>query len=104
VIAALQYEALPVTAYSQSIGSMSPPTKLLHTKILRQEIRAGDNEALRWQFTNAAVKSDINENVKVAKPNPNSPERVDMVVATIMAFGVGGSHITDPNDMRIEIL
>lgn len=104
VIAALQYEALPVTAYSQSIGSMSPPTKLLHTKILRQEIRAGDNEALRWQFTNAAVKSDINENIKVAKPNPNSPERVDMVVATIMAFGVGGSHITDPNDMRIEIL
>lgn len=105
VIAALQYEGLPVVEYSQSPGSMSPPTKLLHTKILKKDIRGGDNEALRWQFTNAAVKSDTNENIKVIKPSPGSPERVDMVVATVMAFGVGGSHvIEDPNAMRIQFL
>lgn len=104
VIAALQYEGLPVVAYSQGIGSMSPPTKLLHTKILRREVRGGDNEALQWQMTNAAVKQDINENIKIAKPNSDSPERVDMAVATVMAFGVGGSHIVDQAEMRIEFL
>lgn len=104
VIAALQYEGLPVVAYSQGIGSMSPPTKLLHTKILRREVRGGDNEALQWQMTNAAVKQDINENIKIAKPNADSPERVDMAVATVMAFGVGGSHIVDQAEMRIEFL
>ena len=104
VIAALQYEGLPVVAYSQGIGSMSPPTKLLHTKILRREVRGGDNQALQWQMTNAAVKQDINENIKIAKPNADSPERVDMAVAVVMAFGVGGSHIVDPTEMRIELL
>lgn len=104
VIAALKHEGLPVVEYPQSIGSMSPPTKLLHTKILRKEIRAGDNQALRWQMTNAAAKTDINENIKIAKPHGNSPERVDMAVALVMAFGVGGSHIVDQQDLRIELI
>jgi phage terminase large subunit-like protein len=105
VIAALQAEHLPVVTYGQGMAAVSPPLKLLHAKILRREVRAGDNAALRWQFTNAAVKSDTNENLKLVKPTSTSPERIDMAVATVMAVGVGGSHVFDTSSsMEIQIL
>jgi phage terminase large subunit-like protein len=49
-------------------------------------VRFGGNPLVSWQLGNAAVQTDPAGNVKVSKAK--STERVDSVVATIMAVGV----------------
>lgn len=70
--------------FGQGYASMSPPTKELEKLVLSQDIAHGNNPVLAWMMSNVVIREDPAGNIKVDKGK--STERVDGVVATIMAL------------------
>jgi phage terminase large subunit-like protein len=72
---------------SQSIGSLSAPTKRLQELILDKKLVHTGHPILRWNLDCTTIWSDSNGNIKVQKPElGKSTKRIDGVVATIMAL------------------
>lgn len=69
----------------QGFRSMSGPMK--HTeKLLRlARVRHGNHPVLSWMFNNVEVKSDPAGNIKPIKPEHGSSQKIDGIVALIMA-------------------
>ena len=88
----LQGDGHDVVGYSQGVGSMSAPSKLLENLIVSGKIRHGGNLVLSWMAGNASVKVDASGNIRPVKPKPGSPERIDGIVALVMALGVQSSQ------------
>ena len=70
--------------FGQGYKSMSPPTKELLKVVLGHTIRHNNNPVLQWMADNFVVGVDPAENVKPLKDK--STERIDGIVATIMAL------------------
>lgn len=83
----LQADGFDVVGFSQGVGSMSPPSKMLETLILSGRLRHGGNLVLSWMAGNVSVKVDANENIRPIKPKPGSPHRIDGIVSLVMALG-----------------
>lgn len=73
-----------VVPFGQGFRDMSPPTKELMKLVLEKRIIHGGNEPLRWMMDNIYIRTDPAENIKPDKEK--STERIDGVVATIMAL------------------
>lgn len=71
--------------FRQGYVTMSEPSKLLERMILAGDVRHGGNKVLRWQVSNVVVKQDPAGNIKPDKSK--SSDRIDGVVASIMALG-----------------
>lgn len=84
---ALQLEADGATCvpFRQGFASMSEPSKTFEKAILGGKIRHGKNPVLRWMISNVAIEVDPAGNIKPSKKK--STERIDGVVACIMALG-----------------
>lgn len=78
--------------HGQGFASMSAPTKQLLDVVLSHQLAHGGHPVLRWNADNLAVKQDAAENFKPDKKL--SRERIDGVVALIMALG---RCLEDPN-------
>ncbi len=76
-----------IEAFGQGFASMSAPTKEFESLILSGRIRHGGNKVLRWMAGNVSVEQDAAGNVKPTKEK--SPEKIDGIVAAIMALGLG---------------
>ena len=74
-----------VIGYGQGFKDMNTPTKELITLVKDRRLRHGDNPVLRWMASNLSVKQDTAGNLKPAKDA--SSDRIDGIVATIMALG-----------------
>jgi phage terminase large subunit-like protein len=74
------------TLFKQGFATISAPTKRLQEMILAKEILHDGNPVLRWCVQNCAVTTDENENIRPTKAK--SRDRIDGVVASIMALGV----------------
>ena len=69
----------------QGPKTMSGPTKDTEALVLGGKLRHDGHPILRWNAANVAVLVDSNENLK---PDKNkSAERIDGIVAMIMAIG-----------------
>lgn len=75
-----------VVMFGQGFASMSAPTKELEKLLLNRAINHGNHPVLRWMASNVAVKQDAAGNLKPAKDK--STERIDGIVALIMAIGL----------------
>lgn len=75
---------MPMYPVSQSITSLTKPTKTLERLMKLGKIVIDNNEITRWCFSNASIKSDYNENIKVIKGSKES--KIDGVVSMIMAI------------------
>ena len=80
-----------VVPFGQGFASMSAPTKELERMLLDRKLRHGGHPVLRWMASNVAVMQDPAGNLKPAKDK--STERIDGVVALIMAIGRAGSAL-----------
>ena len=78
---------LPMEPVSQSMGSLSRPTKTLERLIKKGDIVIDNNEINRFCFANATTKSDWNDNIKVIK-GAGKDGKIDGVIAIIMALSV----------------
>jgi phage terminase large subunit-like protein len=85
----LTNEGLDCKAFSQKLGFMSSPTKLLDTLVSKQQIRHAGHPVLAWCAGNMAVRSDANGNIAPCKVK--STEKIDGVVASIMALALAST-------------
>jgi phage terminase large subunit-like protein len=83
----LQEAGLPVVEMRQGYRSMSEPSKEFEKLVEGGKLRHGDNPVLTWMANNVAVTEDPAGNIKPAKDK--STERIDGIVAAIMAIGRG---------------
>lgn len=68
--------------------SLSEPTKELERQALMGQFQHGGNALLAWQNSHAEVHSDPAGNIKLAKPAPASPLKIDGLASVINALYV----------------
>jgi len=78
-------DGFTVAEFGQGYASMSAPTKELEALVLADRVEHGGHEVLRWCAANVAVETDAAGNLKPSKGK--STERIDGIVATVMALG-----------------
>lgn len=79
-------DGFKMVKHSQSLEKMSEPTKHLLKMIAGAEFEHGNNPVLTWMADNLVTWSDASGNLRPIKPdNPNSPKKIDGIVAAIMA-------------------
>lgn len=88
----LQGDGLEVIGFGQGMGSMSSPSKTLEALIASGKVRHGGNSVLAWMAGNASVKVDAAGNIKPVKPKHGSAERIDGIVALVMAIGIHATY------------
>jgi len=81
-------DGLDVVAFGQGYASMSSPAKSFEASIINGEINHQGNPILRWMASNVVVEQDAAGNIKPSKSK--STERIDGIVAAVMAIGVLG--------------
>ena len=82
---------IEMVQFGQGYASMSGPMKRLHQMILSRELAHGGNPVLAWMADNVVATSDPAENIKPDKSK--SRERIDGIVALIMAVGRAIAHV-----------
>lgn len=88
---ALTDEGLEMVQFGQGYASMSGPMKRLHRLILSGKLAHGNNPVLAWMADNTVATMDPAENIKPDKSK--SRERIDGIVALIMATGRAMAHV-----------
>lgn len=83
-----------MTEVRQNFRDLSQGMKILKGLIFDAQLRHGDNQAFRWMLSNVAARVDENENIAPSKKKAS--ERIDGVVATIMAIARSQSEGPPP--------
>lgn len=78
-------EGIPVQPYSQSIGSMSKPSKELMRLTLNGKVRLDNNAVTQYCYKCAIPFYDVNENLKIKKVHMEA-DKIDGVIADVMAL------------------
>lgn len=73
-----------VVPFGQGFKDMSPPTKELMKIALEKRFAHAGHPVLRWMMDNIYIRADLAGNIKPDKEK--STEKIDGVVATVMAF------------------
>lgn len=81
----LEGEGIEMIPISQGMAGMSSPMKELMRLVLSKNIRHGGNPVLEWMASNLVVDIDANGNLRPNKEK--SPEKIDGMVALVMALG-----------------
>lgn len=82
-----------VIQFGQGFQSMSAPMKELERLVLGRQLAHGGHPALAWMASNVVADEDAAGNVK---PNKRlSRQKIDGIVATIMALGRAMTHQAD---------
>lgn len=81
----LEGDGFEMVGFGQGFSSMASPTKELERRILEGTLNHGANPVMRWMASNITTEQDAAGNLKPSKKK--STERVDGIVATIMALG-----------------
>ncbi len=86
----LQGDGHTVIAFGQGFKDMSAPTKELEKLVISAKLRHGGPPVLRWMASHVSVETDAAGNLKPSKKK--STERIDGLVAAIMAIGRASIH------------
>lgn len=90
--------------YRQIIGNLTAPSKEFHRLVACGKLRHNGNPVLRWMAENVAAERDKNDNIRPDKAA--SADKIDGVVATIMALGLAMTNTIDnykfePGSLRL---
>jgi phage terminase large subunit-like protein len=99
IVTQLAGDGLEMIKFGQGFESMNAPTKRLMELVLAGELAHGGNPVLRWMASNVMVKMDAAGNVKPDKEK--SREKIDGIVATIMALGRAAAGLGDYTSTEI---
>lgn len=75
----------PIVEMRQGWATMSEPIKQFDKMIAMKQINHGGHKVLTWQASNAAIKSDPSENVRLIKDDGKTKRKIDALVAAVMA-------------------
>ena len=81
----LDKEGVPMEPFGQGFVSMNAPTKHLEKMVLSKDLNHLGHPVLAWNADNVVLEIDAAGNMKVSKKK--SSEKVDGMVATVMAIG-----------------
>lgn len=98
----LSGDGLQLLGYGQGYGSMSGPSLVLESLVVSEKLLHGGHPVLAWQAGNVAIQKDHNGNIKPSKAKSN--ERIDGIVALVMALGVHASQEVKGPAMEPSIL
>lgn len=84
--------------FGQGFASMSEPTKKFLSAVLSGQISHGGNSVFRWMAGNAVAEQDPAGNIKLHKGK--STEKIDGIIAAIMAYEVAILGGADDNDAQ----
>lgn len=103
IVTQLQADGIDMVPFGQGFASMAAPTKSLETKIIGKTLAHGGHKVLRWMAQNVSVRMDPAGNMKPDKAS--SGEKIDGIVATIMAIGIAelqadAGSAYDDHDLR----
>ena len=73
--------------FRQGMLSMNEPCKEFERLIISENINHGQNQVMRWQASNIAVKTDPSGNIRPIKPASDQAAKIDGIVSAIMAVG-----------------
>ncbi len=85
IITQLSGDGLTIFPFGQGYKDMTAPSKELEKLITSGKLAARRNPVLQWMISNVACETDAAGNVKPSKAK--STERIDGVVALVMAIG-----------------
>ena len=87
-------EALPWVEVNQSMKYLSPFVKATEEEIFKGKV-VDNNPVSKWQFLNAEVYRDPNDNQKIVKPDmkKDSGKRIDAVITSCMAIGYAKQQV-----------
>lgn len=90
----------------QSYRVLSEPTKLLEAEIYNGKATHEGNPVTGWMMENVVVYTDPNENIKLKKEKPDSPNKIDGPVASVMAYAewLDDSLKDQPNYDDLDII
>jgi phage terminase large subunit-like protein len=87
VVTRLKDAGLETTDVSQTIQSLSGPSKRLQELILSKKLVHTGHPVLRWNLDCCTVYSDPNGNIKIEKPKiGKSSKRIDGIIALVIAI------------------
>ena len=81
-------DGFQMVEFRQGYKSMNEPTKALMRMVLEHKLNHFANPVLRWMAANAQAQEDPAGNIKLVKPNKDSPLKVDGLIALVMAYGM----------------
>jgi phage terminase large subunit-like protein len=96
----LMDEGFPLIQVGQGFASMSGPTKEFLRLITARTYRHGHNPVIRWQADNLITRTDPAGNIKPDKSK--SPDKIDSMVAAIMALDRAIRHASRPKEPEYE--
>lgn len=72
--------------------------------ISQGRLRTNDNPILNWMAGNCTIKTNADGYIKIAKPAPMSPARVDGMIALVMALALASDAEAAPRTADPEII
>ena len=87
IAAQLHESKIEVVPFGQGYVSMSFPTKQFETLVMNGQLRHDGNNCLRWQLGCVIIERSPADDIKVTKNKNRESQKVDGVVAAIMALG-----------------
>ena len=78
--------------YAQSFPSMSPPTKELERRVYAKDVSFIPNPVNDWMFSNVELRFNQEGQAKVHKGKDKSKNKIDGIVAMVMAYGLSMSE------------
>lgn len=101
LVNALSKEKIDMAQFGMGFVSMATPTAELERLVVAKELQHPNNPVLNWNVNNVVVTQDAAGNIKPDKLK--SEQKIDGVVATIIALGVAiadNKDITNPYKQR----
>lgn len=89
--------------FGQGYASMSFPTKEFERLMCQGRIIHGGHDVIRWQIGCVQLSRDEADNVKITKKKLSESNKVDGVVASVMALGIL-LHRAQDSDPLLEIV
>lgn len=98
----LQNEGLKVELFGQGFQSMGAPSKEIERLYISKRLEHGNHPVARWMYGNAIYRKDPAGNIKPDKER--AAEKIDGVVADVMALGIANKGGEDTNSMLNDFL
>lgn len=92
-LTALGFALEKLIEFRQTMGTFASPSKIFERLVTEGTLHHNGDPVMRWMVSNVAAERDANDNIRPSKSK--SADKIDGVVATIMALGLAGQGIVN---------
>ncbi len=100
LVTQLEGDGIEMVAMGQGFATMGAPTKQVEKLVIAGKLAHGSNPILTWHAANTVVQRDAADNIKPDKAAAR--ERIDGMVATVMAVGRAVASADDSPDPSLR--